>query len=104
MIMEDLHPPLLGGDADVAGEEVGLDIEGERVDVDKDNLARAFGTGENTTLSSGTVDDGPIGVDFLRGLLAAEVFLEKLLNLVGGTTNKNDLGRIRGNGEIYMKH
>ena len=71
----------------------GLDTEGERADIDEDDVGGAFLSGEDTALDSGTVGNSFIGVDTLGRLLAAEVLLEELLDLgdTSGTTNEDDL-------------
>ena len=90
---------LLSRDNSVAGNELrhhstgGLDTERKRADINEDNVRSAFFAREDTTLDSSTVCDGLIRVDSLRGLLAAEVLLEELLDLgdTGGTTNEDNL-------------
>ena len=74
----------------------GLDTEGERVDIHKDNAVSGGVTSENTTLNSGTEGDSLIGVDILADLLS-EVLLEHSLNLgdTGRTTNKDDVVNVR---------
>jgi hypothetical protein len=57
-----------------------LDTEGQRADVNQDEIFSALLTGENTTLDSGTISDSFIEVDTLRWFFA-EVLLQELLNL-----------------------
>lgn len=93
---------LLGRDDSVTSNELGedstggLDTEGKRADIDKNEVLSAFFTGEDTTLDGSAVSDSLIRVDALGGLLAAEVFLEELLDLgdTGGTTDENNLKTI----------
>jgi hypothetical protein len=71
----------------------GLDTESQGADIDQEDAFGAFFAGKNTTLDSGSVGNGLIGVDSLGGLLAVKVFLEELLDFgnSGRTTNKYDL-------------
>jgi len=93
---------LLGGDSGVALDEgshdttSGLNTDGERRDVEKEDLVGGLGrgvTGENGSLDGSTVGDSLIGVDGLVGLLAVEEVGDELLNLgdTGGTTDEDDL-------------
>ena len=71
-----------------------LDTERERCDIEEEevlSLLRSV-TGEDGGLHGGTVRDGLVGVDTLRGLLV-EVLLKELLGLgdTSGTTDKDDL-------------
>lgn len=77
-----------GGDDRVAWDKLGedtasgLDTERERVDVDKkDTVRKTTLAGEDATLNCGAVRNCLVGVDRLGGLLAAEKFLNELLNL-----------------------
>lgn len=96
------HLGLLGRDDSVTGDELGhdatssLNAERERADVDENDVTGPLLTREDTTLDSSTISHGLIGVDSLRGLLAAEVLLEELLDLgnTSGTTNEDNLQRI----------
>jgi hypothetical protein len=89
---------LLGGDGSATLDQVGhdttsgLNTESKRVDIHQDNLAGLGLTRQNTTLNSGTVGDGLVGVDTLAGLLSEEL-LEHGLNLgdTSGTTNKDNI-------------
>lgn len=93
---------LLGGDGGVALDEgghdttSGLNTEGKRRDVEKEDLVGGLGrsvTGEDGGLDGSTVGNGLIGVDGLAGLLAVEEVGDELLDLgdTGGTTDKDDL-------------
>ena len=81
MCESNVHLALASGDDGVAGDEFGHDTTGglnterKRANVDKDDVRGALITGENTTLDGSTVRDSLIGVDALRGLLAAEELL-----------------------------
>jgi len=95
---EDLALP--GRDDGIPRDQLGehatcrLDTEGERVDVDEeDTVGEATFTGENSTLDGGTISDGFIWVDRFGWLLAAEEFLDELLDLgdTSGTTDEDDL-------------
>ena len=94
-----IHLALAGGDDGVTGNELGhdsassLNTEGKRADIDEDDVISALFTGKDTTLDSGTIGDGLIGVDSLRGFLATEVFLEELLDSgdTSRTTDEDDL-------------
>src|SRR5258705_3782615 len=94
-----LHLRLSSGDDGVTGDELGenttssLDTKCKRTNIDEDDLFGSNFAGEDTTLDGSTVSNGLIRVDTLGRLLAAEVLLEKLLNLrdTGRTTNKDDL-------------
>jgi hypothetical protein len=79
---------LASGDDRVAGDELGedtasgLDTEGERVDIDEQDTVRETTLArENATLNCSTIRNRLVGVDRLRGLLAAEEFLDELLDL-----------------------
>jgi hypothetical protein len=67
--------------------------KGQRTDINEKNTLGSLLTRENTTLNSGTVGNGLIGVDSLGRLLAVEVILEELLDLgdSGRTTNEDNL-------------
>ena len=90
---------LLGGDDGVTWDDLcedstsGLDTEGQRADVDEEDVASAFFAGENTTLESGSTSYCFIGVDSLGRFFAVEEIFEKGLDLgdTSGTTNKDDL-------------
>jgi hypothetical protein len=93
---------LLGGDGGVALDESshdttsGLDTEGERRDVEKEDLVGGLGRGvtrQDSGLDGGTVGNGLIGVDGLAGLLAVEEVGDELLDLgdTSGTTDEDDL-------------
>ena len=73
----------------------GLDTEGERSDIEEEQILGLLGgvAGKDGSLDSGTVRDGLVGVDRLVGLLAVEEVRHKLDNTgdTGGTTNENDL-------------
>lgn len=58
----------------------GLDIEGKRADVDKNNVTKLFVSRENTTLDGSTARDGLVRVDTLWGILV-EVSLQELWDL-----------------------
>jgi hypothetical protein len=84
----------------VPGDELGehttgrLDTESEWVEVDEeDTVGEATFTREDSTLNSGTIDNGLIWVDRLGGLFSAEEFLDELLDLgdTSRTTDKDDL-------------
>jgi hypothetical protein len=85
---------LLGGDGGVALDEgghdttSGLNTEGERRDVEKEDLTR-----QDSGLDGSTVGNGLIGVDGLAGLLAVEEVGNELLDLgdTSGTTDEDDL-------------
>lgn len=53
----------------------GLNTEGKRADIDKDNILSALFAGKDTTLNSSTIGNCLIGVDTLGRLLAIEVLL-----------------------------
>jgi hypothetical protein len=57
-----------------------LDTEGERGDIDEDDIGGALGASQNITPDSGAVRDALIGVDVIRGFFT-EVLLEELLDL-----------------------
>ena len=57
-----------------------LDTEGERANIDQNNVSSSFGAREDSTLNSGTISNGFIRVDSLGRLLATEELLEELLN------------------------
>jgi hypothetical protein len=93
---------LLGGDGGVTLDEgghdttSGLNTEGERRDVEKEDLVGGLGrsvTRENGGLDGSAVGNSLIGVDGLAGLLAVEEVGDELLDLgdTGGTTDKDDL-------------
>ena len=67
--------------------------DGKRSDVDKDDITCSLFTSEDTSLNSGIVGDGLVGVDTLERLLATEVILKNLLNLrdTDRTTNEYDI-------------
>jgi hypothetical protein len=84
----------------VPGDELGehttgrLDTESEWVEVDEeDTVGEATFTREDSTLNSGTIDNGLIWVDRLGGLFSAEEFLDELLDLgdTSRTTEEDDL-------------
>lgn len=90
---------LLSRDNGVTGDELGenptsgLNTKGEGVDINENDIGGAWDTGQNATLDSGTISNSLIRVDSLRGFLATEELLEKLLNFgnSSGTTDKNNL-------------
>lgn len=93
---------LLGGDGGVAGNELGhhttssLDTQGERGNIEQQDLVGGLGAGvtaENSSLDSGTVGNSLIGVDGLVGLLAVEVVGNELLHAgdTGRSTDEDDL-------------
>ena len=92
-----LHLGLLGRDHSGVADELehnttsGLNTDGQRTIVSKDNIHRAFFTSEDATLNCSTIKDGLIGVDALRQLLL-EALLEELLNFgsVRGTLTRTD--------------
>ena len=61
----------LSRDHSVAADELGhhttsgLNTDGQRANINKDNVRRAFFTSEDTTLDGSTVSDGLIGFDAL---------------------------------------
>jgi hypothetical protein len=57
-----------------------LDTEGERENIDENNILSSNFTRENTTLDGSTVGSDLIWVDTLGRLLAAEVLLEELFS------------------------
>jgi hypothetical protein len=89
---------LAGRDGGVAGNQLGhdttsgLNTEGKRVNIHKDDTGSTLLTGKNTGLNSGTESDSLIGVDTLGSLLVEEV-LNELLNLgdTGRTTDENNV-------------
>ena len=93
------HLALFGGNNGVTGNEFGehaasgLDTECKRADIDKKDASGTLGTRKNTTLYGGTICDGLVRVDSLRGFLAIEEILEELLHLgnPSRTANKDDL-------------
>ena len=68
-----LHLGLHGRDHVVAADELGhhttsgLNTDGQRVDIDKDNVRRAFFTSEDATLDGSSVSDGFIGLNPIDG-------------------------------------
>ena len=92
---------LVGGNGSIAGndntEDVALhgNTEGQWRNIEKEEVGGLIGchASENGGLDGSTVGNSLIGVDTLRGLLAAEELLQELLNLgnTGRTTDKNDL-------------
>ena len=106
-----VHLGLLRRDDSVTGNELGhdtasgLDTEGERADVDKDDLARAFSAGKDTSLDGGTIGDSLIRVDALGRLLATEEFLQELLDLgdTRGTTDEDDLESRQSRSQKYIE-
>ena len=89
---------LAGGDYSVARDEFchdatsGLDAKSEGVDVNKNDVAQALVTSEDTTLNGSTICNSLVGVNTL-GRLLSEVLLEELLDLgdASGTADENDL-------------
>lgn len=89
---------LLGGDGGTTLDKVGhdtasgLNTEGERVDIHKNDTASGFVTSENTTLNGSTESNSLIGVDILASLLS-EVLFKHSLNLgdTGRTTDENNV-------------
>ncbi|ROW17094.1 hypothetical protein VPNG_01039 [Cytospora leucostoma] len=97
---------LLGGDGGVAGDELGhhatsgLNTDGERRDIQKQDLVGGLGAGvtrQDGGLDGGTVGNSLIGVDGLVGLLAVEVVGDQLLDTgdTGGTSDQDDLVDLR---------
>ena len=92
---------LLGGDSGVALDQrshdttSGLNTEGKRSDIEKQDLVGGLGrlvTGQDSGLDSGTVGNGLIGVDGLIGVLVEEVGNELLdLGDTGRTTDEDNL-------------
>jgi hypothetical protein len=93
---------LLGGDSGVALDESShdttssLDTDGERRDVEKQDLGGGLGRGvtrQDGGLDGSTVGDSLVGVDGLVGLLAVEEVGDHLLDLgdTGGSTDQDDL-------------
>jgi hypothetical protein len=93
---------LLGWDSGVALDESshdtasGLNTDGERSDVEQQDLVGRLGRGitrEDSSLYSGTVGDGLIRVDGLVGLLAVEEVGDELLDTrnTGRTTDQDNL-------------
>jgi hypothetical protein len=93
---------LLGGDGGVALDESshdttsGLDTDGKRRDVEKQDLGGRLGgcvTRQDSGLDGSTVGNGLIGVDGLAGLLAVEEVGDELLDLgdTGGSTDQDNL-------------
>lgn len=92
---------LLGRDSGVALDQrshdttSGLNTEGKRSDIEKEDLVGGLGrlvTGQDSGLDSGTVGNGLIGVDGLVGVLVEEVG-DELLDLgdTGRTTDEDNL-------------
>ena len=92
---------LLGGDGGVALDQrshdttSGLNTEGKRSDIEKQDLVGGLGrlvTGQDSGLDSGTVGNGLIGVDGLVGVLVEEIG-DELLDLgdTGRTTDEDNL-------------
>jgi hypothetical protein len=67
--------------------------KGQRADINEKNTLASLFTREDTTLNSGTVGNGLVGVDSLGRLLAVKVIFEELLNLgnSGRSTNEDNL-------------
>jgi hypothetical protein len=94
-----LHLGFPGRNDSVTGDQLGhdttsgLNTEGERANIDEDNVGSAFGTRKDTTLDSSTVSNSFIRVDSFGGFLATEVLFEELLDLgnTGGSTDENNL-------------
>jgi hypothetical protein len=93
---------LLGGDSGVALDESshdttrGLDTDGKRRDVEKQDLGGRLGGGitrQDGGLDGGTVGNSLVGVDRLVGLLAVEEVGDHLLHLrdTGRSTDQDDL-------------
>lgn len=57
-----------------------LDTKSKRADIDENNVSSSFSARQDSTLNSGTVSDGLIGIDSLGRFLATEELLEELLN------------------------
>ncbi|OAY83273.1 NAD-specific glutamate dehydrogenase [Ananas comosus] len=92
---------LLGGDGGVPGDEDGhdaaggLEAEGERRDVEEEQVLHLLVAlaAEDGGLDSGPVGDGLVGVDALAELLAVEEVLQELLHLgdAGGAADEDDV-------------
>lgn len=91
----------LGGDGGVSLDKSshdttsGLDTSGEGSDIEEEDVLGLLGrvTAQDSSLDSGTVSDGLIGVDALVGLLAVEEVGDELDDAgnTGGATNEDDL-------------
>jgi hypothetical protein len=83
---EAIHLTLPCGNDSVTRNQLGedtassLDTEGKRADIDENNISSSFSAREDSTLNSGTVSDGLIGIDSLGWFLATKELLEELLN------------------------
>ncbi|GMT04794.1 hypothetical protein PENTCL1PPCAC_26968, partial [Pristionchus entomophagus] len=94
---EDLR--LLGGDDSVARDDLShdsshsLDSHRKRVHVQKDDVSCVLLTRDHSTLNSGSISDGLIGIDASGWLLSIEEFLDQLLHLgdSGGSSDEDDL-------------
>ena len=92
---------LLGGDGGVTLDErshdttSGLDTDGQRRDIEQQDLVGGLGgsvTGQDSSLDGSTVGNSLVGVDGLVGVLVEEVGDETLdLGDTGGTTDQDDL-------------
>ena len=94
---EDLR--LLGGNDCVTRDQLGhdtsdsLNTHGQRVDVQKNDLAGVLLSGQNSGLDCSAESDGLIGVDASGRFLSVEEFLDQLLNLgdTSGSSDEDDL-------------